>query len=105
MAAELRNMPDLRAMVHEACQALVRLDAEQLEQMAIECCRLQLPEDPTIEDGAALRRYARNAAPEMAVFARVLAATRENLQVMRRLQSLRQGRLDSYGPGANDGNH
>lgn len=104
MLVDLQNDPDLRAMVHEACQALTRLDAERLEQLAIACCRLQLPEDPTVEKRTALRRQAREAAPEIAVFARVLAATRENLHVMRRLQALRQGRVNSYGPGAFDGN-
>jgi hypothetical protein len=37
---------------------------------------------------------AREAAGEMAVFARVLDATRENLSVMRRLRELRAGRLE-----------
>jgi hypothetical protein len=101
---ELANEPDLRAMVHEACLALARLDAERLEQLAMACCTLQLPRG-TCEERAALVRQAGDAAPEMAVFARVLAATRENLQVMRRLQALREGRASSYGPEAFHGNH
>ena len=101
--AELRNEPNLRAMVHEACQALARLDAERLEQLAVACCKLQLPESSSAEGRTALRNQAREAVPDMAVFARVLAATRENLQVMRRLQALREGRLTSYGPGVFDG--
>src|SRR5215472_5997069 len=97
MSPGLRNEPDLRAMVHEACQALARLDAERLEQLAIACCRLQMPNAASTEERATLQHQAQQAAPEMAVFARVLAATRDNLSVMRRLKALREGRLDSYG--------
>jgi hypothetical protein len=47
-----------------------------------------------------LARQAREAAGDMAVFARVLDATRSNLQVMSRLRELRAGRLEYSEPQA-----
>jgi len=46
--------------------------------------------------GAEMFRQAREAKGDMAVFARVLEATRANLDVMNRLRELRAGRLE-YG--------
>lgn len=88
----LPNQSNLRAMVREACHALSNLDALRLEELAVACCRLQLPREAGARD--ALQGQARDAAGDMAVFARVLVATRENLQVMRRLKALREGRLE-----------
>ena len=48
----------------------------------------------TAEERSALARQAREAAADMAVFARVLDATRANLNVMKRLRELRTGRLE-----------
>jgi hypothetical protein len=92
-----RARSPLKALVVEASRALARLDAERLEELAL-CCdalnRELLPEDS--EDRACLAREAKEAADEMTVFARVLEATRANLNVMRRLRDLRSGRLE-YG--------
>jgi hypothetical protein len=53
-----------------------------------------MPLDP--ERRVALARQAREAAGDMAVFARVLEVTRANLNVMNRLRELHRGRLE-YG--------
>jgi aminopeptidase N len=88
--------PELKQIVSEASQALALLDADRLEELARACQALnrggfQHPE---------LVRQARDAAAEMAVFARVLDATRDNLTVMNRLRDLRLGRVDYTKPAA-----
>ena len=96
-----RVNPELRALVSEATQALARLDPDRLDELALSCRALN-------RDGAlrntkecvALAREAREAASDMAVFARVLEVTRANLQVMERLRNLHQGRQGyEVGPG------
>jgi len=47
-----------------------------------------------VEERKLLAQQARDAAADMAVFARVLDATRANLHVMNRLRELRMGRLE-----------
>jgi hypothetical protein len=92
-----RERPRLKSLVIEASQALARLDAERLEELALSCDALNrdlVPADPESRTGVA--REAREAADEMAVFARVLEATRSNLHVMQRLRDLHLGRLE-YG--------
>lgn len=87
--------PELRELVVEASRALARLDAERLEEMALSCQALNralAPEDR--EQRKLIARQARDAAADMAVFARVLEATRANLSVMNRLRELRTGRLE-----------
>ena len=91
----------LRALVAEASKALARLDAERLEELALSCDALNRElqsRDPDTRPG--LAREAREAAGEMALFARVLEATRANLHVLQRLRDLRSGRLEYGGlPG------
>jgi hypothetical protein len=87
--------PALRELVVEATRALARLDAGRLEELALSCRALN--RDPAPQKRADRRvqtAQAEKAAEEMAVFARVLEATRANLNVMRRLRELRQGRLE-----------
>jgi hypothetical protein len=89
--------PQLKELVGEASIALAHLDTRRLEELAL-CCqalnREMTPADsPERADHA---RQAREAAGEMAVFARVLEATRANLNVMKRLRELRAGHLE-YG--------
>ena len=87
--------PGLRRTVQEAALALSRLDADRLEELALASAALQ--RDLRIADEverADLAREVRQAAGDMAVFARVLEATRSNLEVMRRLRELRQGRIE-----------
>ncbi len=98
------EQPELKQLVVEASQALARLDAARLEELALSCQALNrdLASDDQASDDLAsdpaartrLARQAREAAAEMAVFARVLEATRNNLQVMNRLRDLRTGRLE-----------
>jgi hypothetical protein len=91
------DRPVLKDIVVEASKALARLDADRLEELARSCEALNrdLPQrNPEVR--ANLARQANEAAAEMAVFARVLEATRANLNVMQRLRDLRAGRLE-YG--------
>jgi hypothetical protein len=103
--------PDLRGLVAEASQALARLDAGRLEELAASCQALNR-EWPGryAQDRAQAEKQARAALGEMATLARVLDATRSNLRVMRRLQALRDGDIQygageatAYGPGDADG--
>lgn len=90
----------LRQIVQEASQALARLDPGRLEGLARECAVLQ--HDVQVADAlerAEMAREARLAVGDMAVFARVLEATRCNLEVMRRLRDLRQGSREYAIPG------
>ncbi len=92
---ERRGRPLLKELVVEASQALARLDAERLEELALSC--LALNRELEREDAAerqALALEVKEAAGDMAVFARVLEATRANLNVMNRLRELRAGRLE-----------
>jgi hypothetical protein len=90
-----RVRPELKELVVEASRALARLDADRLEEMALSCqalnreLTLRVPAERAI-----LARQAREAARDMAVFLRVLEATRANLNVMNRLRELREGRLE-----------
>jgi hypothetical protein len=92
-----RKYPELRELVVEASRALARLDADRLEELALSCQALNRdlkPESQTEREG--LARQSREAAGDMATFARVLEATGANLNVMNRLRELRAGRLE-YG--------
>src|ERR1019366_3848530 len=92
-----RYDPELKRLVIEASQALARLDADRLEELALSCQALSRDLKPVDEpERAELRRQAKESTGEMAVFARVLEATRANLSVMHRLRELRAGRLE-YG--------
>ena len=101
---EHRGRPKLKELVVEASRALSRLDADRLEELAL-CCQA-LNRDLTdrdllhgdAADGAELALECKEAGGDMAVFARVLEATRANLDVMTRLRELRSGRLE-YGEG------
>jgi aminopeptidase N len=94
---EPRVHPELKRLVSEASQALARLDAERLEELALSCQALNRELAHLNPEGrAALARQAAEAAGDMAVFARVLDATRANLNVMNRLRELHQGQLE-YG--------
>ena len=105
---ERRGHPKLKDLVVEASRALARLDAERLEELALSCQALNrdlVQCDLAHGDGdarAALAVEAGEAAGEMAVFARVLEATRANLHVMNRLRELRAGRLEYGAPQARE---
>jgi hypothetical protein len=101
--------PELKQLVAEASRALATLDADRLEELALSCQALNrelmprelVPVDAADASSVALvrqrvARQAREAAADMAVFDRVLDATRANLKVLRRLRDLRAGRFE-YG--------
>ena len=95
-AGEL-DRPVLKEIVVEASKALARLDSNRLEELARSCAALNRDLVPLdAEARMCLARQARDAAVEMAIFARVIEATRANLNVMQRLRDLRTGRLE-YG--------
>jgi len=87
--------PELKELVVEASHALARLDATRLEELALSCQALTRARNTEDLGGRTpLAQQAREAAADMAVFARVLDATRANLDVMKRLRELRVGRLE-----------
>jgi len=92
--------PKLKELVVEASRALARLDADRLEELALSCQALnrELVQKEHARGGAAdraaLALECKEAEGDMAVFARVLEATRANLTVMNRLRELRAGRLE-----------
>ena len=87
--------PGLKQIVSEASRALALLDADRLEELARACRALNRDR----QERAEMARQAREAACGMAVFARVLDVTRDNLSVMNRLRALRMGEI-SYEPSA-----
>lgn len=108
-----RVHPVLKELVVEASQALARLDADRLEELALTCQVLNRdlsrnadgdangdagfnPAPAAVAERRDLASQAREAVADLAVFGRVLEATRANLQVMCRLRDLRQGRRE-YG--------
>ena len=109
-----REEPELKALVVEASQALARLDRGRLEELSVSCEALNrnLPALTAAGRGE-LARQAREAVEDLAVFARVLDATRANLKVMGRLRELRTIRLEYSerqvsgwgGPESGHGNH
>lgn len=87
--------PELKRIIREASQALALLDADRLEELALSCQALNQDfKRVSAGDRVVLAKQAQDSAREMAVFARVLEATRANLNVMRRLRELREGRLE-----------
>jgi hypothetical protein len=94
---ERREHPELRDLVVEASRALACLDADRLEELALSCQALNRDLAPAnAVERAGLARQAREAAGDMAVFARVIEVTQANLKVINRLRELRADRLE-YG--------
>jgi hypothetical protein len=90
-----REEPELKALVVEASQALACLDRGRLEELAVSCQALNRSLPQLAAAGRReLARQAREAVEDLAVFARVLDATRANLKVMGRLRELRTIRLE-----------
>lgn len=87
--------PALKAFVSEAAQALTLMDQPRLDELADACRALNRYGEPeylqslALEERARLIEEAQQALGEMAVFARVLEATRANLKVMHQLRELR----------------
>jgi hypothetical protein len=115
-----RFNPELRALVVEASLALARLDADRLEEMALSCQALNRDLSGwSGQEQMEMARERRELTGEMAVFERVLEATRANLDVMSRLRQLHEGQREYSGSlrrrssgtgqwgqtGDSDGNH
>ena len=82
-----RFNPELRELVVEASLALASLDAERLDELALSCQALKRGLTPGSElERAEWVRQAQEAKGDLAVFGRVLEATRANLEVMNRLR-------------------
>jgi hypothetical protein len=94
--AQIRQAnPALKEIVVEASRALARLDAARLDELARSCQALTLAPPPVSAEGQKrLARQAREAESDMAVFGRVLEATRANLKVMNRLREMRLQKLE-----------
>jgi len=97
---------ELKVIVSEATDALARLDADRLEDLAL-CCRnlnRALSESSTDESSyerslalrAEIARQAREATGAMAQFSQVLSATRANLKVIAHIRTA-SPELLSYG--------
>ncbi len=88
-SVDSREAPQLKAIVREASEALARLDAARLEELAHSCRLLNrsLPQLPRNEFAIQVSQAAR----EMVLLGHVLEATGANLHVMRRLHQLRAG--------------
>jgi len=96
---ECRVRPALKELVLEASRALVLLDADRLEELALSCQALNRElAAPDMLERPALATEAREAVGDMAVFARVLEVTRANLNVMRRLHESHRDRLEYREP-------
>ncbi len=77
-----RVHPALKELVVTASRALAKLDADRLEELAVSCQALNRDLVQTGSDEhVALKQQSGDAAREMAVFARILEATRANLTV------------------------
>ena len=96
---ERRVRPALRELVLEASRGLALLDADRLEELALSCQTLNRELVTQVaQERPVLAMEAREAAGDMAVFARVLEATRANLNVMRRLHESHRDRLEYREP-------
>jgi hypothetical protein len=86
-----RLNPELKALLAEACDSLARLDADRLESITGYCEELiAIGPISTVTDEAVVDR-------DLAIFERVLEATRANLQVMRRLREITEAQ-EGYNP-------
>lgn len=92
-----RGTPPLKNIVIEASQALARLDAARLEELAISCRMLM--DHLAARPVGHLDQEASEAARQMVPLGRVLDATRANLRVLQHLQRLRAG-VAGYAHGA-----
>lgn len=94
---QVRNADELKALVGEASQALARLDAERLEELALSCRALHRGLQPG-DTQAMTPEAAREARRQMAVFGRVLEVTHGNLEVLRQIRSFEAGLLEYRAP-------
>lgn len=85
----------------EASQALIRLDADRLEELALSCellnRQMMAGGGP---DRAQIAQQASETAAGVRILGKVLDATRSNLKVLHALREIREGQLE-YGPARN----
>ncbi|WP_348261383.1 hypothetical protein P8935_16455 [Telmatobacter sp. DSM 110680] len=98
MSASERQ-PGLRSILTDASQALAHIDGDKLEEMAAYCAALIQDEGASDDLSLLVDPEYGTARKEMAIFMRVLEATRANLNVMRRLREMHVARLE-YGSSA-----
>jgi hypothetical protein len=93
-----RRTIEIRAIVVEASQALARLDANRLEELAIACRVLnqKMPnEDPGSSSGGVdFAAQSSQIAEDLRGFRKVLDASRANLSVLRRQRHVRDGKFE-----------
>jgi hypothetical protein len=98
----MREHPGLceqKSLIVEAAGALARLDADRLEEMALSCEALNRRLIPAGFSGSEAAAFESNSlAREIAILARVLEATRANMNVLRRLGEARLTAIE-YGCG------
>jgi hypothetical protein len=88
-------------MLVNASRALAHLDADRLEEMALSCAALVGDEhEGRFDSRGPQGTDSGEAGRQTAIFARVLEATRANLNVMRRLRAVRATRLEYDQPRA-----
>jgi hypothetical protein len=92
MQEQCLDKPHLKDIILEASRALALLDSNRLEELALSCQALN--RCPFREDFAWQARQAREAQRDLAVFGRVLDATRANIAVLRASRKSREGRLE-----------
>jgi hypothetical protein len=78
----------VRQIVYLATQALVRMDAERLEELA-RCCAVLNREIEDTGNRETAGIELRKAEPEVKLLGRILSKTRANLTVLMRLHALR----------------
>lgn len=74
----------LKSVVMEACSALAHLDSGRLEEVAKRCESLSASSQPFKRNDPIMQTP--ELVREMAIFSRVLEATRANVEVMQRLR-------------------
>jgi hypothetical protein len=91
------RQPELKDILVEASHALANLDADRLEEMTLSCAALvRAVDSESVDAKDQLDSECREAWKEMAIFMRVLDATKANLSVMHRLREIRAAQLE-YG--------
>ncbi len=90
-----RRYGELKDLVREASRSLAKLDADRLSELKSLLQEFSLAlRDVGVEGRARLIVQARDASEEMKTFARIIEATRDNLQLLYRLHDLTDENLE-----------
>jgi hypothetical protein len=102
MMRQATGKAEWNGMLVDALHALEHLDAIRLEEMAISCAALVCDRKRSQGDSGPHPQASLDVGnEEMAIFARVLAATRANLKVLSRLREIRATQM-GYGQARGD---